>query len=119
MATEGFRAWGGHNVVGSVERFERESISIDELPALARILGVAPIHLLVPIHDPEFRITPAHDPVPADQARAWIIGEDPSLCLDRRWWNRHRPYIARSGAAAARAVAGGSKVVVNVADEES
>jgi transcriptional regulator with XRE-family HTH domain len=118
MVAEGFPAWRGHGVVGNLEQFRRESVSVDELPALARVLGVAPIHLLVPIHDPEFRITPACDPVPADQARAWFIGDDPSLCLDQQWWGRHRPYVARSGAAAARVVAGGSKVVERAADRE-
>src|SRR5436190_1129517 len=30
MAAEGFSAWAGHGVVGNVERFQRESITIEE-----------------------------------------------------------------------------------------
>jgi transcriptional regulator with XRE-family HTH domain len=111
MREQGFDEWG-RQAVTNVETLRRRIVGADELLGLSYVLGIAPLHLLVPVDEPEFRITPAHDPVSADVARAWICGDDASLSRDQRWYWRHRPVAyPKTGTAAARAVAGGRKVV--------
>lgn len=63
--------------VSKLENGHRENVTVVQLLALARVLNVAPIHLLVP---PEaggaFHVTPI-EAVPPSEARAWIRGDEP------------------------------------------
>ena len=107
MQAEGFAHWST-STVANIENGRRANVSTDELLGLALVYGVAPINLLVPIDEPEMAITPRAT-VSAEQARRWIAGDEP-LDPDTYWWDRHQP--VRTGRAAARAVAGGTKKVV-------
>lgn len=65
------------SVVANLENGRRRAVSVDEWLALAMVLGVAPIHLLVPIDTTgEYQITPN---LAADlkTAREWIRGNWP------------------------------------------
>lgn len=70
--------------VTKLETGRRQSVTVVELLALARVLDVAPIHLLVPLDDEAaLRVTPAEH-VPADRARQWIRGNKPLAGTDLR-----------------------------------
>jgi transcriptional regulator with XRE-family HTH domain len=62
------------SAISRIEAGERE-VSIDELFYLAAALGVSPLHLMVPTDFAEVRITPKVTTF-ADDARAWIRGQD-------------------------------------------
>jgi transcriptional regulator with XRE-family HTH domain len=52
-----------------------KNFSVFDLLAFASALGVAPVHLLVPLEDEaEVRIADNRDPLPAPIARQWIRG---------------------------------------------
>lgn len=54
-----------------------ENASVTDVLALAAALGVAPVHLLVPLEDDvHLQITPGNE-LPAPLARAWIRGQLP------------------------------------------
>jgi transcriptional regulator with XRE-family HTH domain len=92
-------------IIANLESGRRRTITIDEWLTLAAVLGVAPLHLLVPVDDAaDFPATP-QTTLPADVARAWITGDDPCGLADGRWWARHRPF-PRSGTAAASGAPG-------------
>lgn len=71
-----------HNVkwdrftVANLENGKRQSVSVVELLALARVLDVSPVNLLVPGDDSLYAVTPtsAYD---SDQVRAWVRGDEP------------------------------------------
>jgi transcriptional regulator with XRE-family HTH domain len=68
-------------VVANLETGRRRFVTVQELLALAVVLGVAPTHLLVPLDDETpYALTP-HRAGTAAQARAFVRGEDP-LDLD-------------------------------------
>jgi hypothetical protein len=96
----------GRGVIANIEAGRRRSLWLDEWLTAAYVLDVAPLALLAPDGD-EFHMNPAASAMTADEARTWITtGELP----DRP---RHR---IRRGTAAARAAAGGAKVVESLAD---
>jgi transcriptional regulator with XRE-family HTH domain len=70
----------GHTIEQpTVARIEtgKRAVSIDELFELATALGVAPVHLLVPLEDEaQVKIAPKRT-LPAPEARAWIRGQLP------------------------------------------
>ncbi|WP_405425533.1 helix-turn-helix domain-containing protein [Streptomyces erythrochromogenes] len=68
----------------TVVKFEggrRQSVAVDELLALALALDVAPIHLLVPLDDRPYAITPTRTE-DANDVRAWVRGEEPLPGVD-------------------------------------
>ena len=61
-------------IVTKLETHRRQSVSVEELLALAQVLKVAPVHLLAPWDDDApYRVTP-HVTVPAKAAREWVRG---------------------------------------------
>ncbi|MGW2040488.1 helix-turn-helix domain-containing protein [Streptomyces virginiae] len=60
--------------VTKLETNRRQNVSVVELLALARVLDVAPVHLLVPLYEGPYMVTPV-EAAAADRARAWIRGE--------------------------------------------
>jgi transcriptional regulator with XRE-family HTH domain len=115
MAAEGF-GWD-RSTVTAIENGRRTALTIDEWLGLARVLSVAPLHLIVPVDAEMFTVTPDGPTVDADRARRWITGDDPSLSVDpgSSWWRRHAPPV-KTGTAAARAVGGGRKTVETAED---
>lgn len=63
------------SIVANLENGRRKTVSVVELLALARVLDVAPVHLLVPTEDDDapYRMVPS-SVVSAGRARAWIVG---------------------------------------------
>lgn len=80
------------SVVTALEIGRRQAVNVEELLALAYVLGVAPVHLLVPIDDDEapYRIVPTSG-VSAGHARHWIVGLWPLPSTDRRMYFAERP----------------------------
>lgn len=82
--------------VTKVETGRRESITVTELLALARVLDVAPLHLLVPVdgrpYDDERRylVTP-NEAQPVYRVREWIRGETPLSDTDTRVFRTEVP----------------------------
>lgn len=67
--------------VKALESGKRQNVTVTELLALARVLNVAPVHLVVPPdaeNDTLYQVTPS-ETVPAKTARAWIRGMFPIL----------------------------------------
>lgn len=85
MTKVGF-AWDRF-VVTKLETGRRQTLTIDELLALGYVLGVAPIHLLVPTDDEEapYPIVPTSG-VGAGRARQWMRGLYPLPSTDRRFY---------------------------------
>ena len=65
------------DVIANIENRRRASVSVDELFVLARALGVAPIHLIVPVYDDEQMAVTPTDTTVARAARSWAIGDAP------------------------------------------
>lgn len=70
--------------VANLESGRRRYVTVDEVHALALILGVAPVHLVVPIEGGEYPVTPGTDDRPgvtadAGRVREWIRGRSPFL----------------------------------------
>jgi transcriptional regulator with XRE-family HTH domain len=78
------------SVLANLETGRRRFVTVAELLALAVVLGVAPVHLLVPVDDEgDYAITP-NVSVPAARARAFIRGTDP-LDSDAKTYHMHVP----------------------------
>jgi transcriptional regulator with XRE-family HTH domain len=79
------------SIVANLELGRRASVSVQELFALAYVLGVAPVHLVVPPADDEqeYRIVPNELPVSVVDTRAWIRGQRP--LGDRRTYFSEMP----------------------------
>jgi hypothetical protein len=107
MRAEGFDGWN-RGIVANLESLRRRDLSVDEALGLSRVLGVPLLHMIVPIHARTWQATPTAPAVPADTARAWLVGDDASLCHDEDWYWHHRP-IGRFG---------GSKIVEHAADRQ-
>lgn len=94
MTAEGV-AWD-RSIVANLETGRRRTVSVEEWLALARVLGVAPLHLLVPIEGGEYQVTPSLT-ADAEDVRTWVSGYDSPLTgvgddRDRTsWFERHRP----------------------------
>jgi transcriptional regulator with XRE-family HTH domain len=76
--------------VTKLETGRRQNVTVVELLALARVLDVAPIHLLVPVDDRTFQVTPTEEQ-PAQRARDWIRGWIPLPGTDRRIFRSETP----------------------------
>lgn len=72
------------SVVANLESGRRQSVSVDELLALAYVLDVAPVHLLVPLSDNVwFHFTP-ETATPAGLVREWVRGRHPLRSTNAR-----------------------------------
>ncbi|MFJ9858891.1 helix-turn-helix transcriptional regulator [Streptomyces albogriseolus] len=76
--------------VANLESGKRQSITITEWLALARVLDVSPLHLLVPLEEVEFSVTPT-EAVPASRARAWLRGTEALSGTDQRIFRSEVP----------------------------
>lgn len=76
--------------VTKLETGRRQNISTVELLALARALDVAPVHLLLPVDDRPFMVTPT-EIRPAERVRAWVRGEKPLPGTDLRIFHTEVP----------------------------
>jgi transcriptional regulator with XRE-family HTH domain len=62
------------SVIANLEFGRRDHVSVDELYVFARALGVAPIHLLVPVDDREVSVTP-EETRSSREVREWVAGQ--------------------------------------------
>ncbi|MFG2596706.1 helix-turn-helix domain-containing protein [Streptomyces sp. NPDC048462] len=76
--------------VTKLETGRRQTITVVELLALARVLDVAPVNLLVPLDDRPFAVT-AKESVAANRVRAWVRGESPLSGTDQRIFRSEVP----------------------------
>ncbi|MFJ7154652.1 helix-turn-helix domain-containing protein [Streptomyces sp. NPDC101118] len=60
--------------VTKLETNRRQNVSVVELLALARVLDVAPVHLLVPLGEGPYQVTP-NETALASRARRWVRGD--------------------------------------------
>lgn len=71
------------SIVANLENGRRATVSVEELLALAYVLDVAPVHLVVPLDDGQFHVTPEWA-TNADRAREWFRGQHPLPSTDPR-----------------------------------
>jgi transcriptional regulator with XRE-family HTH domain len=76
--------------VANLESGKRQTVTLTEWLALARVLDVSPLHLLVPLEEVEFNVTP-EESVPASRARAWLRGGEPLSGTDQRIFRSEVP----------------------------
>ena len=95
-----------------LETGRRQAISVDELMTFARVLDVAPVHLLVPFsHEGLVAVTP-NEQAPAASVRAWVRGDAPLPGGDPMEYYRNVPsaeWESRKAVLEAAALAGPSE----------
>ncbi|NEA78040.1 helix-turn-helix transcriptional regulator [Actinospica acidiphila] len=64
------------SIVANFEAGRRRTVSVDELLALALVFDVAPVNLLVPVTDEQYRAS-AIRTVNANDVREWVRGTKP------------------------------------------
>lgn len=76
----------------AVVRMERgpRGVSLDEAIAISAVLGVSPLHMLVPLEDDSIQLTPQRA-VDAADARAWLRGQRPLREADERLFYAQTP----------------------------
>lgn len=90
LLTEQGLAWDRQTVT-KLENEHRQNLTVVELLALARVLHVAPVHLLVlPTNEGTFQVTPKEACSPSD-ARAWMRGTTELPRTDRRIFRTEVP----------------------------
>lgn len=78
-------------LVSKLENGHRQNLTVVEFLTLARVLHVAPVHLLVlPTSEGTFQVTPEEACPPSD-ARAWIRGATELPGTDRRIFRTEVP----------------------------
>jgi transcriptional regulator with XRE-family HTH domain len=78
------------SIVANVEAGRRKAFTVDELMALAIVFDVAPVHLMVPLDEGPYQVTPEMEQ-PTARVRAWIRGEEPLPGGRKRSWFTERP----------------------------
>lgn len=91
------------SVIANLESGRRESVTLDEVFALAYVLDVAPTHLVVPVADEVehhrhgrvtvagYRITPTMVADSARRVRAWVRGSQTLPGVSKRFYEAERP----------------------------
>jgi 8-oxo-dGTP pyrophosphatase MutT (NUDIX family)/transcriptional regulator with XRE-family HTH domain len=79
----------GESAVVRMERGIR-GVSLDEAIAIATVLGVSPLHMIVPLDDNGSQLTPRLT-VPTTEARAWIRGQRPLTEADEQLYYAQAP----------------------------
>ncbi|MFJ4012226.1 helix-turn-helix transcriptional regulator [Streptomyces sp. NPDC090026] len=69
--------------VANLENGKRQNVTVVELLALAKLLDVAVVHLLVPVADAPYLVTP-ETVEGSDTVRAWVRGQQPLPGMDER-----------------------------------
>lgn len=80
--------------VKALENGKRKNVTVIEFLALAAVLDVAPVHLLFPLQDGMYEITPDGDGVEdisIDRARWWFQGINPLPETNRQTYFSERP----------------------------
>jgi transcriptional regulator with XRE-family HTH domain len=62
----------------------RREVTVEELVLFAKVLSTAPVHLMVPVTESTYQLTPDGAGVRASRARGWVRGFDPISSTDRR-----------------------------------
>src|SRR5260221_2561759 len=78
------------SIVANLETGRRPYVTVEELLGLAYVLQVAPVHLLIPLGDEFYLVTPAQV-VLSGRAREWVRGTHPLPSADRRLWAGEQP----------------------------
>jgi transcriptional regulator with XRE-family HTH domain len=78
------------SIVANLEYGRRPFVTVEELLALAYVFQVAPVHLLVPLGDEFYAVTP-HHVVLSGRAREWIRGTHRLPSADPRLWASETP----------------------------
>lgn len=81
MKEQGFK-WDRFTVA-NLEKGKRQNVTLTEWLGLAQVLDVSPLHLLVPLEEVEYRVTP-ETVAPAARVRAWVRGLEPLPGTDQR-----------------------------------
>lgn len=76
--------------VTKLETGRRQNVTVTELLGLAFVLNVAPVHLLVPLEDRPYHVTPTRTEDARD-VRAWVRGRSPLPGTDRRIFQTEVP----------------------------
>ncbi len=71
------------SIVANFENGRRRTVSVQELFALALVFDVAPVHLVIPLDDRPYRITPTRTE-PSLETRDWFRGGRPLPGTDLR-----------------------------------
>lgn len=79
----------GESAVVRMERGIR-GVSLNEAVAIAAVLGVSPLHMMVPVDDNGAQLTPRLT-VPTADARAWIRGQRPLTEADEEIYYAQAP----------------------------
>jgi transcriptional regulator with XRE-family HTH domain len=82
-------AWD-RSIVANLENDRRPFVTVEELLGLAYVLQVAPVHLLVPLGDEFYLVTPTQV-VLSGRAREWIRGKYALPSADPRLWASEQP----------------------------
>ncbi|MFD9398360.1 helix-turn-helix transcriptional regulator [Streptomyces sp. NPDC060011] len=69
--------------ISNLENGKRQNVTVDELLAFAMTFDVAPIHLMVPLHNEPYLVT-VDRTEDADRAREWIRGSLPLAGMNVR-----------------------------------
>jgi transcriptional regulator with XRE-family HTH domain len=76
--------------VTKLETRRRQNVSVVEFLALAHALDVAPVHLLVPLGEGSYRVTP-EESAPTARVRLWVKGESTLRGTDPQIYMTERP----------------------------
>lgn len=76
--------------VTKLETGRRQNVSVVEWLTLSRALDVSPLHLLVPLEEVDFWVTPG-EAMPASRVRSWVRGSDPLPGTDERIFRSEVP----------------------------
>ncbi|MBE3000197.1 helix-turn-helix transcriptional regulator [Nocardiopsis sp. HNM0947] len=77
--------------VRALEGGRRKNVTVQEFLALAVVLDVAPVHLLFPLHEGAYEITPNGSLFKTGAARHWFRGTEPYPRGDRQMYLSERP----------------------------
>ncbi|MGC4964638.1 helix-turn-helix transcriptional regulator [Streptomyces globisporus] len=76
--------------VSNLENGKRQNVTLTEWLALAYVLDVSPLHLLVPLTEVEYKVTPDRA-LPTARVRSWVRGETPLPETDTRIFRTEKP----------------------------
>lgn len=82
--------WLDRSIIANIESGRRKTISIDEVLVFAYVLDVAPVHLIVPVHETLFMVTPKWM-IASSRAREWVRGRYPMGGQDKRTYATEVP----------------------------
>jgi transcriptional regulator with XRE-family HTH domain len=81
----------GEFAIARLESGKRRGVTLDEVIAVAAVLGVSPLHMLVPLDDTRVHLAPLLPAIRAVDARAWLRGQRPLRQADERVFYTQTP----------------------------